>query len=287
MISMRHHSVGAAIAAALIAAPAIAADWGDSGGWDVVQAPNYCTLMKAYDSPGATELMLTLRVDGTVGLSLTNTNWSARRDGRYEMSFAIDEAEFGGGAVVGFQASRGRRGVVTTMPPAFLPKFAAGDRMLIYKDGETVEERGVLQPAAIVGLEQVAQHHAAGLLVSRDADELGAAIGGAHRALSQHAPDLVGLLVGLAGERLPDLLLARMVVRHGEGHQEIERDPVLGVEVEELRADRREPQALLHHRGRDEEARGDLLLGLALLAQGLEGAELVERVQVDAPDVLG
>ncbi|HEY9218117.1 MAG TPA: hypothetical protein VIO94_08710 [Phenylobacterium sp.] len=137
---MRHHSVGAAIAAALIAAPAIAADWGDSGGWDVVQAPNYCTLMKAYDSPGATELMLTLRVDGTVGLSLTNTNWSARRDGRYEMSFAIDEAEFGGGAVVGFQASRGRRGVVTTMPPAFLPKFAAGDRMLIYKDGETVEE---------------------------------------------------------------------------------------------------------------------------------------------------
>ena len=38
---------------------------------------------------------------------------------------------------------------------------------------------------------------------------------------------------------------------------------------------------------RDEEARGDLLVTGALVAQCLEGAELIQRMQGEALDVLG
>ena len=78
-----------------------------------------------------------------------------------------------------------------------------------------------------------------------------------------------------------------MVGRDGEGHELLERHAVLGVDVEQGRRDRRQAQALLHDVHTDEERRGDVLLGAPLLAQGLEGAELVERMQRRTLDVLG
>jgi hypothetical protein len=78
-----------------------------------------------------------------------------------------------------------------------------------------------------------------------------------------------------------------MVAGDSERHQLFERHLVGGVEVEHLRRDGGELQPLRHDRGADKEAGGDLLLAEALLAQGLDGAELVERVQRDAVDVLG
>ena len=78
-----------------------------------------------------------------------------------------------------------------------------------------------------------------------------------------------------------------MVGRDGERHQLLQRHAVLGVDVEQGRRDRRQAQALLHDVHADEECRGDVLLGAPLLAQGLEGAELVERMQRCTLDVLG
>ena len=54
-----------------------------------------------------------------------------------------------------------------------------------------------------------------------------------------------------------------------------------------LRRDRRQSQTLLHDGHGHEERGGDLLLGLAFVAQGLECAELVEGVKRRALDVLG
>ena len=150
-----------------------------------------------------------------------------------------------------------------------------------------VDQADVLQPPTRVALEQVVQHRATRLLVGRDADELRALVRSANRALGQHSADGVALLVVGLGEPLEHLLLAGVVAVDGERHQLVERQPVLGIDVEQLGADRREPQALLDHRHRHELAGGDLLLGLALLAQGQEGPELVERVQRRALDVLG
>ncbi len=81
-------------------------------------------------------------------------------------------------------------------------------------DDEAVEERRVLEPAAIVVLEQIAHHDAAGRLIDVDADELGALVGCPNRALRELAADIVGLLVVGARELLPKLLLACVVVRH-------------------------------------------------------------------------
>ena len=77
-----------------------------------------------------------------------------------------------------------------------LPAFrrdSLGLRLQLLGD-ETIEQRHVLQPAAIVVLEQVAHDGAAGLLIGIEPDELGAAVGGADGILRQHPPDLVGLI---------------------------------------------------------------------------------------------
>ena len=70
-----------------------------------------------------------------------------------------------------------------------------------------------------------------------------------------------------------------MIGRDREGYELLERHAVLGIDGEQLLEDRGEPQSLLHHGDRGEEGRGNILLRLPLLAQGLEGLELVERME--------
>ena len=68
---------------------------------------------------------------------------------------------------------------------------------------QPVEQRRVLEPAALVVLEQVAQHDAAGRLIGRDADELRPPVAGADRAFGQLAADEVGRLVVAEGAPRP------------------------------------------------------------------------------------
>ena len=161
-----------------------------------------------------------------------------------------------------------------------------GDRRQLFGD-EAIEKTDVLEPAAIVGLEQVAQNRAARCLIGADADEDGALVRGADRGLGQHAPNLKRLFLPAIAEGLPDLLLTSMVMRHAEGHELFECHAVFGIDIEQSRRDRHEAQALLHDVDADEEGGGDGLLGHALVAHGLEGAELVERMKRCALDVLG
>ena len=152
---------------------------------------------------------------------------------------------------------------------------------------EHVDQADILQPAAVVALEQVAHDRSARFDIGVDADELHALVGGAHRVLGQHAADLVGLLVVALPHRLPHLFLTRMVGIDRERHQLVEAHLVAREGVEQWFADRNELQPLLDDVRRDEERRGDLLLRHAGLAHRLEGAELVERMERRALDVLG
>ena len=77
-----------------------------------------------------------------------------------------------------------------------------------------------------------------------------------------------------------------MVRVHREGHQLFQRHAVLGIDLEQGRGHGGELQALLDDLRRDEEGRRDRFLALTFFAQGLECAELVERVQSDALHVL-
>src|SRR3546814_13621384 len=86
-------------------------------------------------------------------------------------------------------------------------------------------------------LEQVAQHDAARLLIGLEADELHPLVGGAHGALGQQPPDLIGLLAVGSREPFPDLLLTPLVAGDRKGRALVEAHAVLGLDsVKRLRA---------------------------------------------------
>ena len=101
------------------------------------------------------------------------------------------------------------------------PAFAA-QRLGLAREllgDEPVEQRRVLEPAAIVVLEQIARDDAAGRLVGVKSDKLRPLVGGADRALGELAADVIRLLVVGPRKAVPDLLLARVVVGDREGHE--------------------------------------------------------------------
>ena len=59
---------------------------------------------------------------------------------------------------------------------------------------ETIEQRHVLQPAAVVVFEQIPHYGAAGPLVGVQPDQPRAAVGCTDRILRQHPPDLIRLV---------------------------------------------------------------------------------------------
>ena len=170
-----------------------------------------------------------------------------------------------------------------------LPAFG-GDRLglgLQLLGHQAVEQADRFQPAAVILREEVARDHASGRFISVEADENRTPVAGPDRALRQHAADLVGVLRPGFLDRVPDLFLTGVVGRHREGHELLQRHAVLGIDGEELWRHGRKPQALLDDVDRNEEGGGDILVRLPFLAQGLEGAELIERMKRDALDVLG
>lgn len=78
-----------------------------------------------------------------------------------------------------------------------------------------------------------------------------------------------------------------MVLRHGEGHELLQRHAIFGIDVEQRGRGRGQSQPLLHHVDADEEGGGDRLLGHAPLPHRLESAILVERMQRRTLVVLG
>ena len=196
-----------------------------------------------------------------------------------EIDRLAGEAAQTGGVAIGEVG--GDRDPIPTLGPQ---RLGLGLELL---DDQPIEQRRILQPAAIVMLEEVAHDHAAGGFVDVHADEPRAAVGGPDRALGELAADQIRLLVVGARYGVPDLFLASVVVGDGERHQLLQRHAVLGIDVEELVGDGGQAQALLHHGRGHEEPGGDLLVAKPLVAQRLEGAELVERMERDALDVLG
>ncbi len=170
------------------------------------------------------------------------------------------------------------------LPAFFRHRLGAGGQFLRH---ELVEQGHVLEPAAPIAFEEIAQNGAPSRFVSRGTYERGATVFGAHTGLRQHAPDLVGVLRPGRFERLPDLALTVMIRIHREGHELFESHVVLGVNVEQGRGHGRKFEPLPDHLRRHEERGRDLLLALPFLAQRHEGPKLVQRMQRGALQVLG
>src|SRR5262249_13727443 len=104
------------------------------------------------------------------------------------------------------------------------------------------------------------------------------AVGSVHRVLGELAANQVRFLVVGVLKRVPHLLLASVVGGDGEGHELLQGHSVFGVDVEELLRHGGKTQPLLHYGRRDKEAAGNLLVASPLVAQRLEGTELIQRM---------
>jgi hypothetical protein len=120
-------------------------------------------------------------------------------------------------------------------------------RRLELRRHQAIEKRRVLEPVAVVMLEEIPHDGAASGFIGADADEPHALIPGPDSALRELASDEIWLLVVGTCQHVPDLLLPRMVVREGERHERLERHAVLGIDVEQLLGDAGEPPPLLDH----------------------------------------
>ena len=151
----------------------------------------------------------------------------------------------------------------------------------------TVEQHRILEPAATVLVEQIAGNDATSRFIGFDTDKLRPLVGRLDGAFGEKPADGVRLLIEALRQAIPDLLLPRMVVGDGEGHELLERHAVLGIDVEEPFGDRRKAKPLLDGRRRDEETCGDFFLAESLCAQRLKAAELIERMQIHPLNILG
>lgn len=150
----------------------------------------------------------------------------------------------------------------------------------------SVQQRHILHPAALIDREQVAHDRAARFLICCDPHKLCPAIAHRHGLVGQQSADAVRLIGIALADIGPDLLLAGMIGRDAECHQLVECHAVIGIDLEQGFGDGRQPQALLDDAGCHEEPRRDFLFRRPLLSQGHEGAELVERMQRLAHNIL-
>ncbi len=153
--------------------------------------------------------------------------------------------------------------------------------------GELFEKGNVLQPSVLVRGEKIAQNDAAGFFVSLGANKKRAPVIGTDRLFGQHTPDGVRAAVPMALEGSPDFFLALPVFDEAEGHELFEREFVILISLKEQRAGARKPEALSDDGGSDAEGSGNRVLALSLVAQGGEGAELVDRMKGFALGVFG
>ena len=78
--------------------------------------------------------------------------------------------------------------------------------MLELLGDKPIEQHGVLQPAAVVLLEEISHDMTAGRLIGVNADEPRPLVGSAHGAFGQLTTNVIRLLVMRPLQGLPDLL---------------------------------------------------------------------------------
>lgn len=148
-----HWLLFAALVLQAPASPLHAREWASAGGWDISEAGNDgCGMGLEYEGEGETILVLILKVDGTVGLSLTNYKWSAVANREYDLIFVVNGTAYEGGKSVGTSDGY-RKGFVTLFDPGFLKDFAAAKNLKVGSKGVLIDSLNLEGSAA--GLAQL------------------------------------------------------------------------------------------------------------------------------------
>jgi TonB family protein len=129
------------------ASHAEARSWPDTAGWTIIEGDDYCGMTLEYEGKGDTQLTVGKFLDGHALVLLTNTGWSAKKDEKYDLSFVIGDAVFGGGVSYGIEDSIIRKGFATQFGAGFFRAFAAGSSFSA-RMGDTVVDSLQLKGSA-------------------------------------------------------------------------------------------------------------------------------------------
>lgn len=144
-------------------------------------------------------------------------------------------------------------------------------------DGKHVEQARILEETASILTEQVADDVAARLDIGIGPDEHRTAIIGGHVVGGHIAPNDPRLPVVM--QVLEHLLLPGVVFGDGECHKLIQGQPVLAIDLQQLRTDSAKAKPLLHHAARHAEPRADFLRAPSVAVRKLaEPLELIGGV---------
>lgn len=91
-----------------------------------------------FDGPGATDLTLLQFVDGRVGMLVSNYDWSAKPDEKYEITYLLNDEGYAGesvGTKIGI-----RNGFMGFFPPEFAFDFAKGESLHIFLGDTRVDQ---------------------------------------------------------------------------------------------------------------------------------------------------
>lgn len=121
--------------------------YGSAGGWDVIRGDNNCAIYLEYEGPGSTELMLAKFVDGTIGVFVTNSNWSSVEGKEYEIHLSLNGDVYGGGSATGTKSGY-KRGFLTFVDADFATDFSQGASLAIYLEKEKIDQLSLSGTAA-------------------------------------------------------------------------------------------------------------------------------------------
>ena len=102
---------------------------------------------------------------------------------------------------------------------------------------ETIEQIGILEPAAAITFEQIADDDAPCRFVRVGADEDRAAISGGNRGFSEQSPDGCGFSVPALYQQPADFELPLVIISNGKSHEFIEREFVFCVSLSDTGLD--------------------------------------------------
>lgn len=103
------------------------------GGWEIYKNNDSCAMTMEFEGPGETTLVLLKFADGKLGIHVTNSQWTARDDMKYNVSYALNGMTYTGGKAKG-AATTGARGFISMFEPEFERDFAKGSTIVIYLD---------------------------------------------------------------------------------------------------------------------------------------------------------
>ncbi len=123
----------------LLPALAFASDfYAKRGGWEIYKGSDLCGMTIEFEGPGETTLALLKSADGKLGINVTNSQWTARDDMKYNISYVLNGMTYTDGKAQGV-ASTGTHGFISVFEPEFERDFAKGSTLVVYLDGLKID----------------------------------------------------------------------------------------------------------------------------------------------------